>query len=313
MPSTPPPLPQTPRRLSPLKWFAGVLTLVLVMISCGTLPFYLRGGAPAAVAPNPAASVIMTFLGAVMFVAGAALYGLTLLTGCFTLSFERPFFKAFGIKLWVLNLVVGLLLQMGCAFMLMPLLYPMLLRVLPGQAALLSSLFAPFVAAQLVLIWINLWGPLDPIVVTRRLRARGVPPGQLAAGRVVGLSNPDRSSLRKFGLVEEDYGMLWIGDDRLVYWGDVDAWEVPHDRFIAVERKADAGSVSSYFGAVHVILRFLGPDGAERRVRVHSEGDWTQTGKARALNDIADRLTAWQEMPRAGWVTGQAAFPVNAS
>ena len=184
--------------------------------------------------------------------------------------------------------------------------------MLPGQAALLSSLFAPFVAAQLVLIWIILWGPLDAIVVTRRLRARGVPPGQLAAGRIVGLSNPDRSSLRKIGLVEEDYGMLWIGDDRLVYWGDVDAWEVPHDRFIAVERKADAGSVSSYFGAVHVILRFFGPDGVERRVRVHSEGDWTQTGKARALNDIADRLTAWQEMPRAGWVTGQAAFPVNA-
>ena len=124
MPSTPPPLPQpqTPRRLSPLKWFAGVLTLVVVMISCATLPFYLRGGAPAAVAPNPVGALIMTVLGAVMFVAGAVLYGLTLLTGCFTLNFERPFFKAFGVKLWVLNLVVGLLLQMGCAFMLMPVL-----------------------------------------------------------------------------------------------------------------------------------------------------------------------------------------------
>jgi hypothetical protein len=312
-PAPSPPAPSAPKRLSPWKWIAGVSALILVMVSCGGLGLYMRGGPPAApVSPNPLGSLVMSVLGVVLLLLGAMGYGLVLLTRCFTFNFNAPFYKGFGPKLWMSNLLVGLLLQIGFAFLLVPVLYPLILRVLPPQIAILASMFVPFIAAQFLLIWITIWGPLAKLVIRRRMLGRGIPPEQLAHGRPVGLSNPDRSSLRKLGLVEEDFGMMWIGENSLVYWGDEDAWEIPHDRLIAIERKADAGSTSAYFGAVHVILRYFDPYGVERRVRVHSEGDWSMTAAARALNEIAERLTAWQEHPHAGWVSGPAAFPMEA-
>jgi hypothetical protein len=203
-------------------------------------------------------------------------------------------------------------LQGGVAFMLVPILYPLLLRLsIAPQIAIMAALFVPLIAAQFVMVWINVWGPLEPIVIRRRMRGRGLPDAAVATGRIIGTSDPSRSSVRRLSLVEDDFGVLWIGDDRLVYWGDVDAWEIPHGRVLAVERKANAGSVSAYFGAVHVILHYLDAGGAERAVRLHSEGDWTQTGKARGLDQIAERLVAWIERPLAGWVDRPGGFAVT--
>jgi hypothetical protein len=307
------PAPSSPKKLAPWKWMLGVLCLLVVMVSCGGLGLFLRGGPPPAPTspPNPLASILMSGLGLVLIVVGILTYGLVLLTGCFTFSFASPFFKGFGPKLWIANLLVGLLIQAGFSFLLIPLVYPLVLRFLLPQVAILAAIFGPFVAAQLVMIWVTIWGPVMKLVIRRRMAGRGISPEQIANGRPVGLSNPDRSSLRKLGLIEEDLGMLWIGDRSLVYWGDEDAIEIPHEALLAVERKADAGSTSAYFGAVHVILRFTDPYGVERRIRIHPEGEWTMTGAARALNQIAERLTAWQEYPHAGWASGPAAFPVE--
>lgn len=306
--------PDKPRKLSPLKWIAGVLCLLLVMFGCGGLGIFFSGGPPtAAPVPNALAGAIMFVLGAGIFLAGAALWGLTLLTGCFTFDFRKPFFRAYQVKIWILNVITGLLLQGGVAFMVMPLLYPLLLRFsLPGPVAMLAAIFAPFCAAQLVMVWLTVWGPLEPIVVRRRMRGRGLPDAQVAMGRIVGTSDPARNSLKKLGLVEEDFGVLWIADDRLVYWGDTAAWEIPHGKLLAVERKADAGSTSSYFGAVGVILRYLDTAGTQRSVRIHSEGDWTMTAKARGMDQIADRLNAWMQRPLAGWVDRPSGFAVAA-
>jgi hypothetical protein len=144
------------------------------------------------------------------------------------------------------------------------------------------------------------------------MRGRGLPDVQIAMGRIVGTSDPSRNSLKRLGLIEEDMGVMWIADDRLVYWGDAGAWEIPHGKLLAVERKADAGATSSYFGAVQVILRYLDAAGTERAVRIHSEGDWTMTAKARELDRIADRLNAWMQQPLAGWVDRPSGFAVAA-
>jgi hypothetical protein len=104
--------------------------------------------------------------------------------------------------------------------------------------------------------------------------------------------------------------MMWLESRAIVYCGDTQAWEVTPGQLLAVERQADAGSTSSYFGAVHVIMRFMDERGVERRVRLHPEGDWTMTAKARALNAIADRLMAWKDNPTPGWLRDASGFAV---
>jgi hypothetical protein len=71
-------------------------------------------------------------------------------------------------------------------------------------------------------------------------------------------------------------------------------WDLSREQVLAVERQADAGSTSTYFGAVHVVLRVADPIAGERRIRLHTEGDWTMTAKARALNDLGERLQSWK-------------------
>jgi hypothetical protein len=159
------------------------------------------------------------------------------------------------------------------------------------------SFFAPFIAAQIFFMWFGVWSPLETMVVRKRLTACGFTRDQLATGITIGISDPARNSLKKMTLVEEDLGMLWIGDDVLSYRGDGQSFDVPRGDLLAVERKADAGAASSYFGAVHVIIRFRQPDGTERRVRLHPEQVWTQTGRARALNYLAERLESWRQSP----------------
>ena len=65
-----------------------------------------------------------------------------------------------------------------------------------------------------------------------------------------------------------------------------------------MERKADVGSISSYGGAVHVILHFRTAEGSERRVRFHPEGCGTIGRQAKAMNAVAASIQAWQGQPR---------------
>jgi hypothetical protein len=235
-------------------------------------------------------------VGIVVAAIGMALYGLILLTNLFTFDFTRPYFSAHGGKLWVANLLVGLFLQAGFAFVMAPTVMAVLAPVLQGSALTLVAFFVPFFFAQLVLIWLSIWAPLETGIIAKRLQAKGIGPELLSRGHYIGISDPSKSSLKKMTLVEEDMGMLWLEPHALMYRGDAVDFDVSRDQLLAIERQADAGSTSSYFGAVHVILRIAAPDtsGGERRVRLHPEGDWTLTAKARALNDLAERLTSWK-------------------
>jgi hypothetical protein len=309
--------PSPSRKLSPVKWAAGALSFVVVIGGSIWLGYWLSGSPPGGppagqmVAAGGIGPIILFGFGLFVFLVGAAAWGVVLATGAFTFNYQRPFMSSYSTKLWLLNILVGLLIEGGFALMVAPLLIPLLLRVMPSPAVAMGvGFFAPFIFAQFLFVWLQMWGPLGRIVITRRLLARGLPREQLALGRFIGTSDPAHNTFKKFGLVEEDLGMLWIGPDRLVFWGDRDAWEIPHDQLVEVERRADAGSTASYFGAVDVILRYRDAAGAERRVRLHPETDWTMTGKARATEDIAQRLMMWQQTPTPDWVSGPSGFVV---
>ncbi|MGB7157512.1 MAG: hypothetical protein WBD40_05565 [Tepidisphaeraceae bacterium] len=287
-----------PAKLSPIKWFVGVLVFFVFTLSCAALGIWLSGGPRDGVAPAalPAMAIGLIALGIVSAALGAAIYGLILLTSVFTFDFTRPYFRTFGGKLWVANLVVGMLIAAGFAFVMAPTLLAILGPLMPGGIVAIVAVMLPFFIAQLFFVWLTIWAPLETGIIAKRLGAKGIGPDLLSRGHYIGISDPTKSSLKKMTLVEEDMGMLWLEPDALMYRGDAVDFDVVRDQLLAIERQADAGSTSSYFGAVHVILRIAAPGqpGGERRVRLHPEGDWTLTGKARALNDLADRLASWK-------------------
>jgi hypothetical protein len=294
-------------KLSPIKWFFGVLLFFIVAVGCAALGLWMsgnRGNAPAA--PSGALAIVLVVLGVIVMAMGLALYGLILLTNVFTFDFSRPYFKSHGAKLWFANLLVGLLLQTGFAFVTAPTLLAVFASIVPGSFLWIVSFFVPFFLAQMLLVWFTMWAPLETRVIARRAAAKGIGAELMRSAFYVGVSDPSKSSLKKLTLVEEDMGLLWIEPHALMYRGDAIDWDLPREQVIAIERKADAGSTSSYFGAVHIILRIVDPPiaGGERRIRLHTEGDWTMTAKARAQADLGDRLESWKNSPAAAAPSG---------
>ena len=304
---------QKPRRLSPLKWALGFAGLVAVLVVCGGLPLYLRGLPPSAnTPPTQLGGMIMAMLGVIAFAFGALIYGIILLTCCFTFDFRFPIFATLKYRAWLANLVVGLFLQGGVAFVALPFLHPLLLSFLPAQVAFIVAFFGPFVMMQFVMIWLMIWAPLDRMCIRRRMSAIGISPEQVKDGWYMGISDANRGTMKRFPSIEEDIGVLWLEASRILYYGDTQAWEVPHEKLLEIERKAEAGSTSAYFGGVNVIVRFLDAEGKERRVRLHPQGDWTRTMQTKRFNLLAERLTAWREKPSAGWFhTEPAGFAVE--
>lgn len=303
---------QSARRLRPAVFVAGLVALLTVMVGPGLIGLKLGRGTQG---PNAAPVGVVAFLfvavGLLLVVLGGAAYGLILLTRCFTLSLDKPFLPAYKPKLWFANLLVGLLVQGGFAFIIAPGMFNILSLVLPPSVAMPVAYFAPFMTGQLLFIWFTPWAPLEKMLIAKRLNRLGIPAAALTSGIYVGISNPERSSFKKLSLIEDDMGMMWIEGDRLVYRGDSTAWDIRYDQLMGVERVVDAGSTSAYFGAVHVILRFCDLSGVIQRLRIHSEGDWTMTGRARRLKYIADRLEAWHQSPMPGWPSiGSTGFPI---
>src|SRR5207244_4299659 len=125
-------------------------------------------------------------------------------------DFQHPFFRSFKARLWLANLVVSLLIQVGFGLIVAPFLHGFLITLLPQPMVLAGAFFAPFIATQFVLIWVTIWAPLEKHVIDRRMRALGISPEHLAAGCRVGISDPDKNSFKKLSLVEEDIGMMWL-------------------------------------------------------------------------------------------------------
>jgi hypothetical protein len=280
--------------LSKRKRLLGLASLVAVIMVCGSLGLMLAGGPDIeADAPSVASTVALLLFAAAATLVGLAIYGIAYATRCLTFRFDRPFFPGYRWRAWVFKLAYELPLQTAFAFACAPSVVAALYGRLPGTVVTVVGLGAPFVLAQFVMIWLNSSAPMDLAAIARRMRALGFDPERVPGGLPMGVSNPDRSSFKKFPCVEEDIGMLWLSATHVSFRGDAAGWDVPRNDVLAVERKADAGASSSYFGAIQVLLRIRRPDGTEHRVRLHPEGAFTQSTHAAALNTLAQRLEYW--------------------
>jgi hypothetical protein len=146
---------------------------------------------------------------------------------------------------------------------------------------------------QVIFLWVLLWSPLERHIITQRLKALGIARAQLQNATLVGLSNPMRSSFKKFGAVEEDMGALWVGPEQLIYWGDGEQFGLAREQVVEIGRSADAGSTSVLGGISHVILHVRLADGSIRQIRLHTEGIWTMGGKRRAMDALAEAINNW--------------------
>jgi hypothetical protein len=134
-------------------------------------------------------------------------------------------------------------------------------------------------------------------LITRRLVARGLHPAQLQGAWLIGISDPQRSSFKKWTLVEDDIGALWIGGEQLIYWGDAKEFAIAPEQIVQLERRADAGSTSMLSGTAHVILHVQFPEGL-RQIRLHTEGYWTLGQGRQAMDALGEALSYWLTQAR---------------
>src|SRR3954470_3171494 len=162
-----------PQRLSPIKWVIGVLALIAVITTAMAIGLALRPAAANTAPATPIDSIVMMMLGFFAIAMGSALYGLVLLTGCFTFNFRKPIFAGFKKRLWIANLLTGLFLQGGFAFIVGSFIQPLLARAgMSGVPLTILGFFLPFIVAQFVLIFVTIWAPLERSVIRRRLLGR---------------------------------------------------------------------------------------------------------------------------------------------
>jgi hypothetical protein len=239
-------------------------------------------------------SIISLFIGGFFLVAGGMAYALAVFTGCLTFSYKKPVWTGVKVRMYFANIIVIVLLALGAGFFSSAFLAPflMMLGLNAGMANLVPVMLMLGIV-QVVFLWVLLWSPLERHIITQRLKALGIARAQLQNATLVGLSNPVRSSFKKFGAVEEDMGALWVGPEQLIYWGDGEQFGLAREQVVEIGRNADAGSTSVLGGISHVILHVRLADGNIRQIRLHTEGIWTMGGKRRAMDALAESIYNW--------------------
>lgn len=228
-------------------------------------------------------------------------YVSVLLTNCFTFDLNKPFFTGFKKKLYFIHILVALGLSLAAGFFVSVPVTPILVHLgLPEPLSFIAPILVSIIIVQLVLVWVNIWTPLNRAIVRKRAAALGIDPVSLEKGIIVGVSDPERSSFRKLTLVEDDVGVLWIEPAQLVYKGDTENFELKRDNVISVECKADAGSMASYAGAIYPILRYRNTDGSESSIRFHAWGNWTLGGMSKSLKLLSLKLESWHNISSSG-------------
>jgi hypothetical protein len=296
---------QKPKKLSAGKRIAGFLFLGMVMIVSFTVSFlivrsFAGPSQPEEVvhdAPGIAGLAILMFIGGIFcFCSGVLLYAVILLTQCFTFDFQKPFWNAFKKKLYVMHIIVTLLFDLGIAAFVSMIVTPLMIVLgLPEPVSFFVPVLATLILMQFLFTLISIWQPLEKSTVQKRMAAFGISQADISRGIPMGISDPAKSSFKKLTMVEEDVGMLWIGNDEILYRGDADSFRFGREQLIEIERSVDAGSMSAYGGNVHIILRFQTADETERRVRLHVEGCWTLRQTAKASDSLAETLLRWQK------------------
>ncbi len=284
-------------------WKTALAWLTILAVTFGMLAFWLwpeSGRHSDVPAQGPGFSIFLFVIGALSVFTGVAAYFVILATNCFRADFSKPMWNDMKTRIYVANIFVPLMVMMGIGFMLSVFLTPMLRNhgVSESMAQLLPMMGC-IGLMQIVLVWFVIWAPLEKSLIEKRLTARGLSAEQMRTGIYVGLSNPDKSSLKKFTCIEEDMGMLWFDPDQLIYWGDAEAFSLQRDDVLEVERQVDAASTTALSGTAHVVLRVKQVTN-DRRIRLHCEGILTMGRKRSAMNQLAERITHWRSQGTTG-------------
>lgn len=242
-------------------------------------------------------AIVFGVLGMFALAFGVAGYLIVVFTNCFTFNFNRPVWNAMKVRKYFLNIIVSLGLSLGPGLILAGILGPVLggLIGLPQGQAGLIPLLGFIVGFQLLQLWILIWTPVYRRMIHKRLAAMGITKEQLQGAIFVGLSNPASGRGKRFAAIEEDMGALWVTPDRLAYRGDVEQFDLTREQIAEIERKEDKGSTSMLAGIAHVILHVRLDDGSVRRIRLHTEGQWTMGQKRRAMDGLAYAIHNWYE------------------
>jgi hypothetical protein len=286
---------------SPVKRCAGFALISLVAIAGFVLGLlfikYVLSASPHAEVFHSVPPMLIAFtsfvIGGFCLLLGTLLYAMVIATRCFTFNFKRPFWNTMKVKLYITNIFVLFFLDIGLGFLLSVFITPLLTAVgFPLIIALAIPILGAVLVVGLATSFVSIWTPLDRPMISQRLLALGIPEKELESGVLAGISDPGKSSFKKLAMVEEDVGMLWLKPDRIVYHGDRESFEIEPEHLVAMERSTDPGSLAAYGGAVDIILRFK-QDETERRVRLHTEGNWTLHATRSSLNELARKLNAW--------------------
>jgi len=239
-------------------------------------------------------SVVMIFVGGFFLAAGVAAYLGAVFTNCLTFNFHAHVWPNFKVRFYFANIIVPLAGALGFGFVLTAFLSPMLagFGLSRGFANMIPVMVMVFVL-QIAQLWVHIWAPLEKRLIAKRMAVLGISAEQLAGAYLVGISNPEHSSFKKFGPVAEDIGALWIGPEQLIYCGDGEQFGLTRSHIAQIERKADAGGTSMLGGIAHVILHVRHPDGSLRQIRLHTMGWLTMRQTRAAMDQLAEAIDQW--------------------
>lgn len=254
---------------------------------------------PAPVEPvpaTPAGSAFMLIVAAFFICVGLAGYAIVIVSNCFTPNLDQPVWNEIRIKLYIANILVPLFPAMGVGFAAATFLAPMLVDAgLSSEMAHMVPVFGSVALCQIIQLWVFVWAPVERRLIRGRLRSQGMTADQIDTAILVGTSNPQRSSFSKMTTVEEDIGGLWIGEDQLVYFGDNEQFSLSRDQVLMMEHKSDAGGTTVLGGLLHTILHVKMPNGSQRQIRLHTEGEWTMGHRRKAMEALAEAIARWHE------------------
>jgi hypothetical protein len=311
-------VPMTVRkRLSVFQKVSAAVVLLAVIIGSTLLGFWASGGLggrdvePSVLAfpkgrqmaTTIAFAIVTAALSVVALAVGAAFYAIVVATRLFVFDFSRPVWSSANSRMFFANFLVPAPTMLGIGGLVAAIGGPVLARLgMAPETAFLVLGVGAFILMQLVYAWLSIWTPLVSRLTRARLSALGVEPASMDQGILMGISDPAKKSITRIGVawVEEDIGMLWITPDELIYEGDNDEFRVRPEQLLLIERVANAGAVSAYFGNLNIIMTFACEGGDSRRVRLHPESSWTMTGTARESDRLANELERWKSRAPAG-------------
>src|SRR5262245_61823011 len=96
----------------------GLALVIVVALAVGMKIGHETSGVT--LANSPIDPVLMPTIGFVFLFLGALLWGFAVLTNCMTFDFSRSYLGGYRKRIWLANIVVGLPIQTGIAFMAAP-------------------------------------------------------------------------------------------------------------------------------------------------------------------------------------------------